>query len=91
MEDGQVGEADSEKQKPLPFNFRAPCLQVAKDNSKARIFWQAKGQIVADHKQHMVNSVGKGNRTSLYSSWMLRSEAERKFETLLADLRQGTS
>ena len=91
MDDGQVGEADSEKQKPLPFNFRAPCLQVTKDKSKARIFWQAKGQIVADHKQHMVKSVGKDNRTSLVSSWMLSTEAKRQLETLLADLQQGTS
>ena len=90
MENGQVREEESEKQKPLPFNFRVPGLQFAKYRSKARVLSQAQGQIVVC-QQHMVNSVGKHNRTYLYSTWMFRSEAERKFETLLADLRQGTS
>ena len=83
--------AKSEKQKPLPFNFRVPRIQLKTDESQARIFWQSQGQIVADHQQHMVNSVGKDNRTSLYSSWMATTEAERKLETLLADLGKGTS
>ena len=91
MEAGQVREAESEKQKPLPFNFRAPSLQFTKDKSQARFFWQSQGQIVADHKQHMVNSIGKDNRTYLYSSWMVTTEAERKLQTLLADLGRGTS
>ena len=91
MEAGQVREAESEKQKPLPFNFRAPSLQFTKDKSQARFFWQSQGQIVADHKQHMVNSIGKDNRTYLCSSWMVTTEAERKLQTLLADLGRGTS
>ena len=91
MEDGQVREAESEQQKPLPFNFRAPRLQLTKDKSQARIFWQSQGQIVADHKQHMVNSIGKNNRTYLSASWMATTEAERQLETLLADLKNGTS
>ena len=91
MEDGQVREAESDEQKSLPFNFRAPRLQLTKDKSQARIFWQSQGQIVADHKQHMVTSVGKDNRTYLCASWMATTEAERKLETLLADLGKGTS
>ena len=84
-------DVDSEKQKPLPFHFQTPCLQFTKDESKARIHWQAKGNVVANHKQHMVNSVSKENKTSLYSSWMPSAEAKRKHEALLAELRQGTS
>ena len=66
MEDGQFREAESEEQKSLPFNFRAPRLQLTQDKSQARIFWQSQGQIIADHKQQMVKSIGKDNRTSLY-------------------------
>ena len=84
-------DVDSEKQKPLPFHFQTPCLQFTKDESKARIHWQAKGNVAANHKQHMVNSVSKDNNTSLYSSWMPSAEATRKHEALLAELRQGTS
>ena len=84
-------DVDSEKQKPLPFHFQTPCLQFTKDESKARIHWQARGNVVANHKQHMVNSVSKENKTSLYSSWMPSAEAKRKHEALLAELRQGTS
>ena len=84
-------DVDSEKQKPLPCHFHTPCLQLTKDESKARIHWQAKGNVVANHKQHMVNSVSKENKTSLYSSWMPSAEAKRKHEALLAELRQGTS
>ena len=84
-------DVDSEKQKPLPFHFQTPCLQFTKDESKARIHWQAKGNVVANHKQHMVNSVSKENKTSLHSSWMPSAEAKRKHEALLAELRQGTS
>ena len=84
-------DVDSEKQKPLPFHFQTPCLQFTKDESKARIHWQAKGNVVANHKQHMVNSVSKENKTSLYSLWMPSAEAKRKHEALLAELRQGTS
>ena len=82
-------DVDSEKQKPLPFHFQTPCLQFTKDESKARIHWQAKGNVVANHKQHMVNSVSKENTTSLYSSWMPSAEAQRKHEALLAQLRHG--
>ena len=60
-------DVDSEKQKPLPFHFQTPCLQFTKDESKARIRWQAKGNVVAFHKQHMRNSVSKENKTSLHS------------------------
>ena len=91
MEDGQFREAESEEQKSLPFNFRAPRLQLTQDKSQARIFWQSKGQIIADHKQQMVNSIGKDSRTSLYSSWMAPTDAQRKLQTLLADLGKGTS
>ena len=49
------------------------------------------GPIVRDNQQHMVNSVGKSNRTFLYSSWMLSAEAQRKLDTTLADLQQGSS
>ena len=91
MEDGQFREAESEEQKSLPFNFRAPRLQLTQDKSQARIFWQSQGQIIADHKQQMVKSIGKDNRTSLYSSWMAPTDAQRKLQTLLADLGKGTS
>ena len=91
MEDGQFREAESEEQKSLPFNFRAPRLELTQDKSKAHIFWQATGQIIADHKEEIVTSIGKDNRTSLYSSWMAATEAERQLETLLADLNNGTS
>ena len=82
-------DVDSEKQKPLPFHFQIPCLQFTKDESKARIRWQAKGNVVASHKQHMVKSVSEENTTSLYSAWMSGAEAKRKHEALLAELRQG--
>ena len=91
MEDGQFREAELEEQKSLPFNFRAPRLQLTQDKSQARIFWQSQGQIIADHKQQMVNSIGKDNRTSLCSSWMASTDAQRKLQTLLADLGKGTS
>ena len=74
-------DVDSEKQKPLPFHFQTPCLEFTKDESKARIHWQAKGNVVANHKQHMVNIVSKENTTSLYSTWMPRAEANRKHAT----------
>ena len=80
MADGQFREAESEEQKSLPFNF-----------CQSRIFWQSQGQIIADHKQQMVKSIGKDNRTSLYSSWMAPTDAQRKLQTLLADLGKGTS
>ena len=91
MEDCQVRESESEKQRVLPFNFRAPRLQFTKNKSEAYIFWQSQGQIIADHKQHMVNSIGKDNRTSLYSSRTAPTEAQRKLQTLMADLGKGTS
>ena len=91
MGDGQFREAESEEQKSLPFNFRAPRLQLTQDKSQARIFWQSQGQIIADHKQHMVKRIGKDNMTSLYSSWMAPTDAQRKLQTLLADLGKGTS
>ena len=91
MEDGPFREAESEDQKSLPFNFRDPCLQLRRHKSQARIYWQSQGQIFADHTQQMVKSIGKGNRTSLYSSCMAATDAQRKLETLLADLGEGTS
>ena len=91
MEDGQFREAESEEQKSLPFNFRAPRLRLTQDKSQARIIWHAQGQIIADHKQQMVNSIAKDNRTFLYSSWMASTDARRKLQTLLADLGKGTS
>ena len=91
MEHGQNREAESEEQKSLPFNFRAPRLQLTQDKSQARISWQSQGQIIADHKQQMVKSIGKDNKTSLCSSWMAAREAERQLKTLLADLNNGTS
>ena len=91
MEDGQFQEAELEEQKSLPFNFRAPRLQLMPDKRRARIFWQSSGQIIADHKEQMVNGIGKGNRTSLVSSLMALTDAQRKLQTLLADLGKGTS
>ena len=91
MEDGQFREAESEEQKSLPFNFRAPRLQLTQDKSQARIFWQPQGQIIAYHKQHMVNNIGEDDKPSLYSSWMAPTDAQRKLQTLLADLGKGTS
>ena len=91
MEDGQFREAESEEQKSFPFNFRAPRLQLMQDKRQARIFWQSQGHIIADHKQQMVKTIGKDNRTSLCSSWMAPTDAQRKLQTLLADLRKGTS
>ena len=78
-------------QKSLPFNFCAPRLQLTQDKSKARIFWQSRGQIIADHKEQMVKSIGKDNRTSLVSSLMAPTDAQQKQQTLLADLAKGTS
>ena len=77
MEDGHFREAESEVQKSLPFNFRAPRLQLTQDKSQARIFWQSQGQIIADHKQEMVNSISKDNRSLLCSSWMAPTDAQR--------------
>ena len=92
MEDGQFREAESEEQKSLPFNFRAPRLQLTQDKSQGRIFWQSQGQIIADHKQQMViKTIGKDKRALLYSSWMASTDAQRKLQTLLADLGKGTS
>ena len=91
MEDGQFREAESEEQKSLPFNFRAPRLQLTQDKSQARIFWQSQGQLIADHKQQMVSSIGKDSMTPLYSSWMAPTDAQRELQTLLADIGKGTS
>ena len=73
------------------INFQTPGLQFTKDESTARIRWQAKGNVVAIYKQHMRNSVSKENKTSLYSLWMPSAEAKWKHEALVAELRQGTS
>ena len=54
-------------QKSFPFNFCAPRLHL-EANGKARIVWQSRGQIIADHKEQMVKSIGKDNRTSLFLS-----------------------
>ena len=91
MEDGQGREADTNEQKSLPFNFRAPHLEFTRDKSQARIVWSSQGQVVVDHKQHMVASIDKTNRTKIYGSWMATTEARLQLETLLADLRHGTS
>ena len=91
MEDGYFRETESEEQKSLPFNFRAPRVELTRDKSQARIFWQSQGQIIADHKQEMVNSIRKDNRSSLCSSWMAPTDARRKLQTLLADLGKGIS
>ena len=91
MADGPSGEAKSGQQKPLPFNFRTPLLELSKDNSKARITWNCQGHVLQDHREHIVASVDQNNRTQLSSPWSLRSEAERKLQTLLADLGNGTS
>ena len=91
MEDGQFREAESEEQKSLPFNFRAPRLQLTQDTSQACICWQSQGQLIADHKEEMVNRIGKDNKTSLCSSWMASTDAQRKLQTLLADLGKGAS
>ena len=91
MADGPSGEAKSGQQKPLPFNFRTPLLELSKDNSKARITWNCQGHVLQDHREHIVASVDRNNRTQLSSPWSLRSEAERKLQTLLADLGNGTS
>ena len=57
--------------------------------------WQSQGKIIAEQKEHMVKRIGKSskadNRTSLYSSWMAPTDAQRQLETLLADLGKGTS
>ena len=76
MEDGQFQEAELEEQKPLPFNFRVPRLQLTQDKRQARIFWQTQGQIIAHHDQQMVKSIGKNYRTSLCSSWMASTDAQ---------------
>ena len=89
MEDGQFREAESEEQKSLPFNFRAPRLQLTQDKSQARIFWQSQGRIIADHKEDIVKNIGKDNKTYLVSSWMARTDAQQKLQTLLADLGKG--
>ena len=39
----------------------------------------------------MVNNIGKDNKTSLRSSWMAPTDAQRQLQTLLADLGKGTS
>ena len=81
-----------EKQKSLPFNFSAPRLQLKPDKSQARMAWQSQGKIIADHKEHMVKKVREAdNKTSLYSSWMASTDAQRQLEMLLADLGKGTS
>ena len=75
----------------MAFNFRAPLLEYRRDRSEARMRWETEGAIVATHAHRMVNKVSKRQRTGLYSSWMLSAEAERNFETTLADLQQGSS
>ena len=91
MEYGQFREAESEEQKSLPSNFRAPRSQLTQYTSQSHICWQSQGQIIADHKQQMVNSIGKDSMTSLCSSLMAPTDAQRRMQTLLADLGQGTS
>ena len=81
MEDCQFREAESEEHKSLPINFRAPRLQLTQGKSQARIFWQSQGQIIADRTQQVVKSIGKDNRTSLISSWMAPTDAQRKLQT----------
>ena len=91
MEDDQFREAELEEQKSLPFKFDAPCLQLSQDKSEGRIFWKSEGQIIADHKQQMVNNIRTDNKTQLNSSWMVPTDAQRNLQTLLADLGKGTS
>ena len=91
MEDGKCGEAEWEEEKSLPFHFPAPRLHLTEDKSEGRIYWQSEGQIIAEHKEQMVKRIGKTNRTYLVSSWMAATDAQRKLQTLLADLGKGTS
>ena len=83
------------RKKSLPFNFCAPRLEVRQDKSQARMVWQSEGKIIVDHKEHMVKRIAKSSkrekRTSLYSSYMAPTDAQRQLETLLADLSKGTS
>ena len=41
--------------------------QVGEAEAEARIFLQAGGEIVADHKQQIVNGVGNSSKTNLCS------------------------
>ena len=49
------------------------------------------GKNVEEHKQHMVQSVGKGSKANLTSPFMSPEDAERKLETLLPLLQKGAS
>ena len=89
MEDCQFRETESEEQKTLPFNFRAPRLPLTQDKSQARIVWQSQGQIIVEHREQLVKRIGMEKRTSLYSIYLARTEGERKLQTLLADLWKG--
>ena len=84
MEGSRYREAESvfvptEEEKSLPFRFPAPRLRLRVDKTEGRIDWESRSQIIAD------------NRTYLVSSWMAVTDAERKLQTLLADLGKGTS
>ena len=91
MEDGQFQEAESEVQKSLPFSFRDPRLQLTQAKSQTRICWQTQGHIIADHKHQTVKSIGNDTMTSMYSSWMAPPDAQRKLQTVLADIGKCTS
>ena len=79
------------KQEKLAFDFGAPYLEFKGDNIRARIHWRMQGEIVAEHKQYLVNSMSKDKRTKLCSPWMLSAEARRKLEETLAELQKGSS
>ena len=68
------------------------CQQVLGGGQQMpEVLWQCRGQIIADHKEQMVKSIGKDNRTSLVSSLMAPTDAQQKQQTLLADLGKGIS
>ena len=73
MEDGQSREAESEEEKSLSHNFRAPRLQLTQDKRQARIVWQSQGQIIVKHREQLVKRIGKEKRTSLYSIYLART------------------
>ena len=79
----------------LPFKFPAPRLRLSADKSRAFMVWQSQGKVIADHKEHMVKRIAPSSktdkRTSLCSSLMALTDAQRQLEALLADLGKGTS
>merc|ERR1712020_606257 len=81
-----------EPEKPLPHNFAMPMVDLhSSDKTLARIHWQQRGAIVAQHAMHLKRYNGKHKQVHEASQYVVVAATERKHEALVTLLHNGTS